>query len=170
MIKFRRDPRSESRYPLISTYRGSSSVALSARRGRVLARYSELVFKIKYYIALLLMAAARAPQPFLSSIASRLLLIISELLLNDCSWSLSHPWNDYCNPTIWGALLLSSGLGSAAKSTPRAAYRGGDGALWARIAQNVKKPSLTVNVINFEFFGFKMSIWVPLSQKVMIHW
>ena len=34
-------------------------------------------------------------------------------------------------------------------------------ALWARIAQNVKKPSLTVNVIDLEFFGFNVSIWVP---------
>jgi hypothetical protein len=30
--------------------------------------------------------------------------------------------------------------------------------LWAKIAQNVKKPSLTVNVIDFEFFGFNVSI------------
>ena len=37
------------------------------------------------------------------------------------------------------------------------------GTLWARIAQNVKKPPLTVNVINFEFFGFNVSIWVPWS-------
>ena len=47
------------------------------------------------------------------------------------------------------------------------------GALWARIAQNVKKLPLTVNVIDFEFFDFNVSIWVPwspLSQKVMIHW
>ena len=29
-------------------------------------------------------------------------------------------------------------------------------ALWARIAQNVKKPPLTVNVIHFEFFGFNV--------------
>ena len=29
-----------------------------------------------------------------------------------------------------------------------------DAALWARIAQNVKKPPLTVNVIDFEFFSF----------------
>ena len=35
------------------------------------------------------------------------------------------------------------------------------GALWARIAQNVKKPPLTVNVIDFEFFGFDVSIWDP---------
>ena len=35
--------------------------------------------------------------------------------------------------------------------------------LWARIAQNVKKPSLTVNVIDFEFFGFYESIWIPWS-------
>ena len=37
--------------------------------------------------------------------------------------------------------------------------------LWARIAQNVKKPPLTlsVNVIDFEFFGFNVAIWVPLS-------
>ena len=33
-------------------------------------------------------------------------------------------------------------------------------ALWARIAQNVKKPPLTVNVIDF---GFNVSIWVPWS-------
>ena len=33
--------------------------------------------------------------------------------------------------------------------------------LWARIAQNVKKPPLTVNVIDFEFFDFNVSIWVP---------
>ena len=37
------------------------------------------------------------------------------------------------------------------------------GALWARIAQNVKKPSPTVNVIDFEFFGFYVSVWVPWS-------
>ena len=37
------------------------------------------------------------------------------------------------------------------------------GTLWARISQNVKKPPLTVNVINFEFFGFNVSIWVPWS-------
>ena len=45
---------------------------------------------------------------------------------------------------------------------------GGDGALSAMIAQNVKKPSLTVNVINFDFFGFNVSIWVswsPLGPK-----
>ena len=36
-------------------------------------------------------------------------------------------------------------------------------ALWARIAKNVKKPPLTVNVIDFEFFGFNVSIWVPWS-------
>ena len=35
--------------------------------------------------------------------------------------------------------------------------------LWARIAQNVKKPPLTVNVVDFEFFGFNVSIWVPWS-------
>ena len=39
----------------------------------------------------------------------------------------------------------------------------GRGALWARIAQNVKKPPLTVNVVDFEFFGFNVSIWVPWS-------
>ena len=37
------------------------------------------------------------------------------------------------------------------------------GALWARIAQNVKKPPLTVNNIDFEIFGFNVSIWVPWS-------
>ena len=37
------------------------------------------------------------------------------------------------------------------------------GTPWARIDQNVKKPSLTANVINFEFFGFNVSIWVPWS-------
>ena len=36
-------------------------------------------------------------------------------------------------------------------------------ALWARIAQNVKKSPLTVNVINFESFGLKLSVWVPWS-------
>jgi hypothetical protein len=39
---------------------------------------------------------------------------------------------------------------------------------WARIAQNVKKPPLTVNVIDFEFFGFNVSYWylgVPLVPK-----
>ena len=48
--------------------------------------------------------------------------------------------------------------------------------IWARIAQNVKKPSFSVNVIDFEFFVFNVSIWVPWSplespwsQKVMIH-
>ena len=43
-----------------------------------------------------------------------------------------------------------------------------DAALWARIAQNVKKPPLTVNVIDFEFFGFNVSIcvpWSPLGPK-----
>ena len=40
-------------------------------------------------------------------------------------------------------------------------YQGG--ALWARIAQNVKKPPLTVNVTDFEFFGFNVFIWVPQS-------
>ena len=43
------------------------------------------------------------------------------------------------------------------------------GALWARIAQNVKKPSLTVNDIDFEFLGFFMypygSLEVPLVPK-----
>ena len=39
-------------------------------------------------------------------------------------------------------------------------------ALWARITQNVKKPSLTVNLINFEFFGFNVSIWIPWSPFV----
>ena len=38
-----------------------------------------------------------------------------------------------------------------------------DDALWASIAQNVKKPPLTVNVIDFDFFGFNVSIWVPWS-------
>ena len=40
--------------------------------------------------------------------------------------------------------------------------------LWAKIAQNVKKPSLTVNVIDFDFFGFNVSMWVlwnPLGPK-----
>ena len=37
------------------------------------------------------------------------------------------------------------------------------GTLWARVVQNVKKPPLTVNVIDFEFFGFNVSIWVPWS-------
>ena len=40
--------------------------------------------------------------------------------------------------------------------------------LWARIAQYVKKPPLTVNVIDFEFFGFNVSIcvpWSPLGPK-----
>ena len=32
------------------------------------------------------------------------------------------------------------------------------GVLWARITQNVKKHPLTVNVIDFEFFGFNVSI------------
>ena len=35
---------------------------------------------------------------------------------------------------------------------------GWHGTLWARIAQNVKKPPLTVNVVDFEFFGFNVSI------------
>ena len=30
--------------------------------------------------------------------------------------------------------------------------------LWARIAQNVKKPPLSMNVIDFEFFGLNVSI------------
>ena len=51
--------------------------------------------------------------------------------------------------------------------------RNSGGALWARIAQNVKKPPLTLNVIDFDFFGFNVPIWVlwsPLGPKVMIHW
>ena len=42
------------------------------------------------------------------------------------------------------------------------------GTLWARIVQNVKKPPLRVNVINFEVFDFNVSIWVswsPLGPK-----
>jgi hypothetical protein len=42
------------------------------------------------------------------------------------------------------------------------------GALRARITQNVKKPSHPVNVIDFEFFGFNVSIcvpWSPLGPK-----
>ena len=35
--------------------------------------------------------------------------------------------------------------------------------LWARIAQNVKKPPLSMNIIDFEFFGLNVSIWVPWS-------
>ena len=35
--------------------------------------------------------------------------------------------------------------------------------LRSRIAQNVKKPPLTVNSIDFEFFGFNVSIWIPWS-------
>ena len=37
--------------------------------------------------------------------------------------------------------------------------------LWAKIAQNVKKPPLAVNVIDFAFFGFNVSMWVPLVPK-----
>ena len=41
--------------------------------------------------------------------------------------------------------------------------------LWTRIAQNVKKPSLTVNVINFRFFchnvSTNLSIWVSCTKK-----
>ena len=37
--------------------------------------------------------------------------------------------------------------------------------LWARIAQNVKKPPLIVNVIDFDSFGFNVSMWVPLVPK-----
>ena len=40
--------------------------------------------------------------------------------------------------------------------------------LWARIARNVKKPPLTVNVIDFDFFGFNGSLrvpWSPLGPK-----
>ena len=49
------------------------------------------------------------------------------------------------------------------------------GALWARIAQNVKKPPLRVNVIDFELSDFNVSIHMgplesPWSQKVMMHW
>jgi hypothetical protein len=43
-----------------------------------------------------------------------------------------------------------------------------DATLWARITQNVKKPPLKVNVIDFEFFGFNVSKWVfgvPLVPK-----
>ena len=42
------------------------------------------------------------------------------------------------------------------------------GALWARIAQNVKKPPLIENVIYFEFFGFNVSIWVPKSHDTLV--
>ena len=38
-----------------------------------------------------------------------------------------------------------------------------DVALWARIAQNVKKLPLTVNVIDFEFFVLNVPEWVPWS-------
>ena len=51
----------------------------------------------------------------------------------------------------------NSGSAGAALASSR------DGSLWARIAQNVKKPPLSVNVIDFEFFGFNVSIWVPRS-------
>ena len=43
-----------------------------------------------------------------------------------------------------------------------------DATLWAKIAQSVKKPPRTVNVIDFDFFGFNASIWVswsPLGPK-----
>ena len=43
-----------------------------------------------------------------------------------------------------------------------------DGTLWARIAQNIKKPSLTVNVINFDFLVLMypyVSLGVPLVPK-----
>jgi hypothetical protein len=43
-----------------------------------------------------------------------------------------------------------------------------DATLWTRIAQDVKKPPLTVNVTNFESFDFNVSIWVlgvPLVPK-----
>ena len=36
--------------------------------------------------------------------------------------------------------------------------------LWARIAQNVKKSSQTEHFLDFEFFGFNVSIWVPWSS------
>ena len=43
------------------------------------------------------------------------------------------------------------------------------GALWARIAQNVKKPPLNVNAIDFDFFFVLMypygSLGVPLVPK-----
>ena len=42
---------------------------------------------------------------------------------------------------------------------------GGHGALWARIAQNVKKPPLTVNVIDFDLFGFNVSIFQMGPKK-----
>ena len=38
-------------------------------------------------------------------------------------------------------------------------------ALWAKIRRNVKKPPLRVNDTNFEFFGFSISIWVPIIQR-----
>ena len=47
-------------------------------------------------------------------------------------------------------------------------------ALWARIAQNVKKPSLTVNIIHFGFFCFNVFIWplgvplVPNSHDALV--
>ena len=41
-----------------------------------------------------------------------------------------------------------------------------DAALWARIVQNVKKPSLTVNVIDFDFFGFNVPTVFPRIVSV----
>ena len=49
------------------------------------------------------------------------------------------------------------------KKIDEAKPRGATGTLWARIAQNVKKPPLTVKVVDFEIFGFNVSILVPLS-------
>ena len=61
-----------------------------------------------------------------------------------------------------GGVALHGGL-KVAKNHFQSVYyptrlRRRDAPLWARIAQNVKKPPLTVNVINFEFFGFNVSI------------
>ena len=41
-------------------------------------------------------------------------------------------------------------------------------ALWVRIAQNVKKPPLSLNVIDFEFSGFNVSVGVCLSNTECI--
>ena len=46
-----------------------------------------------------------------------------------------------------GGVVATIGHGNSSNAT-----------LWARIPQNVKKSSLTVNVMDLEFFGFNVSI------------
>ena len=62
--------------------------------------------------------------------------------------------------TLWGFYLSHLGYLQAKKYAWKIK---GHATLWARIAKNVKKPPLTVNVIDFDFLGFNVSIWVPWS-------